>query len=75
MKKTSLVCFVSSMFYAANAQVEKGSIFTGGSVGFGKYKNDDLTSNLANSSAWNVATRYWYWPQYNSGHPIIIEWK
>lgn len=54
MKKILLIGFISSMFYAANAQVEKGSIFTGGSVGFGSSKNDDLTGNISKSSNWSL---------------------
>lgn len=59
MKKILLVCFTVSIFYAANAQVEKGSIFTGGSVGFNTSQNENVNNpGKSTGLSWSLSPQF-----------------
>lgn len=55
MKKITLAVTAFFLFQMANAQVEKGSIFTGGSIGISSSTNENSTSDKNTGISWNIA--------------------
>lgn len=58
MKKITLVLCTLCMFYFTNAQVEKGSIFTGGSIGFSNLTVDNSNNDNSTNFSWNLSPQF-----------------
>jgi hypothetical protein len=55
MKKITLAVTAFFFFQLANAQVEKGSIFTGGSIGVSKSNVESATGDKTSGFNWNIS--------------------
>jgi hypothetical protein len=58
MKKIALAFSVTFLFQMANAQVEKGSLFTGGSVTINNSNGENSTSDKTTSFSWNISPQF-----------------
>jgi hypothetical protein len=55
MRKITLAVTTFFLFQLANAQVEKGSIFTGGSIGISSSSGESITGEKSTAFNWNIS--------------------